>query len=302
MTVGEKPFAGKVAVITGASRNIGKAIATELVNKGAKVIIGDILDSEGDVTVRELNDLAGDQVAAYIHTDVTKYSNNAALFQLAEKQFGGVDIAIFNAGIGSNANTMFMPLDDEMDERMMAVNTTAVIKGNKVAMLHLAKRNGGVIINMASAAGLRGTPAVGIYCASKFGVVGWVRSCGIYNAVCNVRVNAVCPTFVETELADALGNAGDQDPFATLVEKSPKAKVETVIETVLKFIQEEERNAQTLVVLPDGVISDYDQPNPFPESLSKNYPEYLASVQTYSKEAIAYYRKRLAEARERYGI
>ncbi|KAI9270600.1 hypothetical protein BDA99DRAFT_502232 [Phascolomyces articulosus] len=297
----DKQYAGKVAVITGGARNIGKCIATDLVKKGAKVVLGDLLDADGDATVKELNELAGgEEIAAYIHTDVTKYADNVALFKLADTKFGGVDIAIFNAGIGTNANTMFMPFDDKLDERMLDINTTAVIKGNKVAMLHLAKRGGGVIINMASAAGLQARPAVGIYCASKFGVVGWVRSCNLYEKICNVRVNAVCPTFIQTSLADDLSNAVDDDPFAKLVQKMAKVPMEYVIETVTKFIDEEERNAQTLVVLPDG-IHLYEPPNPYGH-IAAHDPGYAEGLEEYSKESINYFKKRLAAAREREGI
>lgn len=89
-----KSLEGKVAVLTGASRNIGKAVAVELVSRGAKVVIGDILDKQGEETVQELNNSAGSKVAVYIHTDVTKYDDNTALFKLAEKEFGGVDVCI----------------------------------------------------------------------------------------------------------------------------------------------------------------------------------------------------------------
>ena len=110
-----KSLEGKVAVLTGASRNIGKAVAVELVSRGAKVVIGDILDKQGEETVQELNtryayfpdfcqcDMltlffvsysAGSKVAAYIHTDVTKYDDNVALFKLAETEFGGVDVCV----------------------------------------------------------------------------------------------------------------------------------------------------------------------------------------------------------------
>lgn len=119
----------------------------------------------------------------YLHVDVTKYDANIALFRLAEKEFGGVDIAFLNAGIGSNANAMFLPLDgkciffhptlhgltkhdfvDETDDRMLSVNTMGVIKGTKVAMLHMAKRGGGVIINTASMAGMVCLPYVSQPC------------------------------------------------------------------------------------------------------------------------------------------
>ncbi|KAI8877428.1 NAD(P)-binding protein [Backusella circina FSU 941] len=181
---------GKVAVLTGASRGLGKAIADKLIENGAKVVIGDILEKEGNETVAEYNEKAGSKVAAFIRTDVTKYQDNIALFKLAEKEFGGVDIALLNAGIINNSDSMFTPLDDELEERMININTTAVIKGTKVALLHMAKRGGGVVLHLASVAGLVSAPELSSYNASKFGVVGYTRSFGLMPTICNVRVNA----------------------------------------------------------------------------------------------------------------
>lgn len=84
---------GKVAVLTGASRGIGKAIADALIANGANVVIGDILVKEGEEVVAAYNAKAGTKVAAFIHTDVTKYSDNQALFKLADAEFGGVDVS-----------------------------------------------------------------------------------------------------------------------------------------------------------------------------------------------------------------
>jgi NAD(P)-dependent dehydrogenase (short-subunit alcohol dehydrogenase family) len=84
---------GKVAVLTGASRGIGKAIADALIENGANVVIGDILVKEGEEVVAAYNAKAGTKVAAFIHTDVTKYSDNQALFKLADAEFGGVDVS-----------------------------------------------------------------------------------------------------------------------------------------------------------------------------------------------------------------
>ncbi|KAJ8658957.1 hypothetical protein O0I10_005339 [Lichtheimia ornata] len=294
-----KSLDGKVAVLTGASRNIGKAVAVELVSRGAKVVIGDILDKQGEETVQELNNSAGSKVAAYIHTDVTKYDDNVALFKLAEKEFGGVDIAFLNAGIGTNANTMFMPLDDKLDERMLDINTTAVVKGTKVAMLHMAKRGGGAIVNTASVAGFLASPSVGIYAASKHGVVGWTRSCGIFKEVCNVRVNALCPYWVSTDLKTDLANKTNNDPFDTMVSSAPTTDMETVVEAVLRMIEDESLNSTTLLALPGNVIRAQEPIPPYPEILSE---EYLSTVKKYQAESIAFYKQQLADALKRYGI
>ncbi|KAI8145472.1 hypothetical protein BJV82DRAFT_603797 [Fennellomyces sp. T-0311] len=294
-----KSLDGKVAVITGGARGIGKATAIELVKRGAQVVIGDLLDADGAVTVEELNSLAGTKAAAYIHTDVTQYKDNKALFQLAETEFGGVDIVFLNAGIGTNANAMFLPLDDAVDNRMLDVNTTGVVKGTKVAMLHLAKRGGGVIVNTASVAGFIAGPTMSIYNASKHGVIGWTRSCGIYQAVCNVRVNAVCPTWVDTDLAADLAEKDDGNPFSSLYQHMPRVKAETVVEAVLTLIEDETRNTQTLLALPGGVIRPQEPIANFPEVTNEKFNQLAAQNMI---PAIEYYKKKLAEAREREGI
>ncbi|KAI7882582.1 NAD(P)-binding protein [Lichtheimia hyalospora FSU 10163] len=293
-----KSLDGKVAVLTGASRNIGKAVAVELVRLGAKVVIGDVLDAQGQETVRELNESAGDKVAVYLHVDVSKYDDNIALFRLAENEFGGVDIAFLNAGIGTNANTMFLPLDDQVDDRMLGVNTMGVIKGTKVAMLHMAKRGGGVIISTASMAGLVCLPAMSIYNASKHGVVGWTRSCGIYKHVCNVRVNAICPTWIKTELSEDLANKKNDDPCNIINEASPFATKEDVVKAFMTLLEDEERSGQTLMVLSDHVIEPAEPPTYGSLKSTKSTQVY----QQYFQEAIVSYKKQLAEARERYGI
>ena len=91
----EDYFSGKVAVVTGGSRGLGKAVAQALIERGSKVVIGDVLDEAGQETVNELNKQAGDNVkaAVYIHTDVSLYKDVIALFKLAESEFGGVDVS-----------------------------------------------------------------------------------------------------------------------------------------------------------------------------------------------------------------
>ncbi|KAI8066755.1 hypothetical protein BC940DRAFT_302222 [Gongronella butleri] len=244
---------GKVAVLTGASRGIGKAIADALVAKGCKVVLGDILDKEGEAVVAEYN--KDGKRAAYIHADVTKYNDNVALFKFAEKEFGGVHIAVLNAGIINGGNNIFTEFDDERDAKMIDINVTSVIKGSKVATLALARSGGGVIIHTASIAGLYSSIMhLAPYTASKHAVVGYMRSFDLMPAVCNVRMNAICPYWVQTNLLDGLNRGtADKDPIEKLVANSPRTKIETVVEGVMTLIEDETRVGQTLVALPDGL-------------------------------------------------
>ncbi|ORX46033.1 NAD(P)-binding protein [Hesseltinella vesiculosa] len=285
---------GKVAVLTGASRGIGKEVADALVSKGCKVVIGDILDKDGESVIASYN--AEGNRAVYLHTDVTKYSDNVALFKLAEKEFGGVDIVVLNAGIIGGANNLFGDFDDERDSKMMDINVTSVIKGTKVATLALAKRGGGVIVNTASIAGLfANIPHVAPYTASKHAVVGYTRSLDLLKVVCGVRCNAVCPYWVETKLLHNLHrDTQDIDPIEKLVANSPRTKMETVVEAFMLAIEDETRVGQTLVALPDG-IQVHERPQSYP---SCKVPDEF--IQTFIQESIVDYKNQLAVALERY--
>ncbi|KAI9270592.1 hypothetical protein BDA99DRAFT_602872 [Phascolomyces articulosus] len=265
-------YTSKVAVITGASRGIGYNVAKALVERGSKVVIGDLLDKEGEAAAKEFNDKAGKHVAAYLHTDVTKYNDLIALFALAEKTFGSVDIAILNAGIaGEGAGGLFTPLDDRADMFIHEVNVGGVVKGNKVAMLHMAKKGkGGVIINTASIAGFSAMPSIAAYCATKHAVVGWTRSLVNLHSIANIRVNAVCPYWCET---DIIANPGN-DVGRRFLEATPKTTMEYVVQAFLKCIEDSDLAGETLLVLPDGI---HVQENYVPPE-SCFTPEFLEKV------------------------
>ncbi|KAG0175554.1 3-alpha-(or 20-beta)-hydroxysteroid dehydrogenase [Apophysomyces sp. BC1034] len=136
----------KVAVITGGSRGIGRAVAEALIKRGDMVVIGDMLDKEGQALVDRFNEEAQRKVSAYVHTDVTKYADLKRLFAVAASDFGGVDIAVLNAGIASNGNALFTPMDDDREMDIFNVNIGGIVRGTKVALMHMIKRGGGVIL------------------------------------------------------------------------------------------------------------------------------------------------------------
>ncbi|KAG2228317.1 hypothetical protein INT45_011109 [Circinella minor] len=225
-------YTSKVAVITGASRGIGYNVAKALVERGSYVVIGDLLEKEGEAAVKEFNDRAGRQVAIYLHTDVTKYKDSIALFALAEKTFGGVDIAILNAGIaGRYSGGLFTPLDDREDMHIHEVNVGGVVKGNKVALLHMAKSGKGannVKIHDSN---------IAAYCATKHAIVGWTKSLVGLQGVANIRANA------------DVDNQFQQQYFETV----PKTSMEYVVQSFLRCIEDTDLIGEVLLALPDGV-------------------------------------------------
>ncbi|KAI8143581.1 hypothetical protein BJV82DRAFT_668624 [Fennellomyces sp. T-0311] len=291
-------FTGKVAVVTGGSRGIGKAVAKALVQRGSKVVIGDVLDNEGLETMNELNDIST-KSTAYIHTDVTVYRDVIGLFQLAESKFGGVDIAFLNAGVINKPDYFFMPLEDDVEKALPDINITGVVKCTRVAVLHMAKRGGGVIVNTASTAGFFGPFAQALYTATKHAVVGWTRSLGMLKNICNVRVNAVCPHWVETDMRKLITKEGMiEDPYPDFISQSPTVKIDTVVSGVLTLMADQSRNTQTLMTLPPDVIRVEEPMLNFPETTNA---EYERVTKQYNADATIYYKSLLGQAMERYG-
>ncbi|KAI8144767.1 hypothetical protein BJV82DRAFT_606190 [Fennellomyces sp. T-0311] len=299
MTEIEQTLEGKVAVVTGGSQGIGKAVVDALIARGARVVIGNRSQALGESVVQELNTAAGFKVAAFIRTDVSSYKDNAALFQLAEKEFGGVDIAFLNAGVGGLASDgIFTPLDDETDELCVNVNSLGVMKGTKIAILHMAKRGGGVIVNMSSIMGTHTVPSLASYCASKHAIVGWTRSMSMLPLVCNIRCNAVLPGFCETEfinMTPELKAVGG--PVTELIEHIPKVSIETVVKATLMLIEDETRNAQTLLALPGDEIREEA---PAPELTDGYTPEFLEKYQKYITDYPVFYKQVLEYSQKVY--
>jgi len=235
----------KVAVITGAARGIGKAVAEAFVARGYRVVIGDVIDDVGTETVKELNRNA--EVAFYKHCDVTSYAEQEALFRFAAESFGGIDVAILNAGVAEIGGPFLAQEDLEVGLRNLDVNTSSVIRGTKVALPHLHKRGGGVLIFTASIVGL-GTNYFSslfpIYTASKHAVVGWTRSLAIMKDAVGVRVCAICPSWVETDIIKMSSG---------FVDAENKVPMSTVVNAFLLAIDDPSINGDCILALPHGV-------------------------------------------------
>ncbi|KAG2227097.1 hypothetical protein INT45_003827 [Circinella minor] len=300
----DKTLEGKVAVITGGARGIGKGVAKALIERGAKVVIGNRSVDQGEATVKEFNDAAGYKVASFIRTDVKDYKDNIALFQFAEKEFGGVDIAFLNAGImGKGVDTPFTLPDDEIDTRIMSVNGSGTMKGTKIALLHMAKqKKKGVIVHCSSILGMHQIYCTAAYVAAKHALTGWTRSFGLLPQICDVRVNAVCPGFLDLSEVPVYDTDSMDGPIIDLFTHVPKTKLQTVIDAVLLLIEDEQRNAQTLLALPGNEILVEEPPTPIEAPLlgSAVTPEFEEQFRKYERDTVKYQRKVLAETIREY--
>ncbi|MDS0474436.1 SDR family NAD(P)-dependent oxidoreductase [Natrinema sp. 1APR25-10V2] len=185
---------GKTAIVTGGSSGIGKAITTAYVDEGANVVIADQAESEGEAVADELG-------CEFVQTDVSEYDQVEALVEATVDEFGTLDVMVNNAGIASETSVEEMSLEEW--ERVVAVDLDGVMHGTKAALPHL-KETDGCIINTASIYGLVGGRGAASYSAAKGGVVNFTQQVAVDYAEEGVRVNSICPGFVETPMTSDL--------------------------------------------------------------------------------------------------
>ena len=189
---------GKVALITGAGSGIGRATALRFAAEGAQVVAVDISDSV-DGTEAQVQAAGGDAIA--VRADVSVESDVAAAFARAEEHYGGLDVAFNNAGIMLDDDTDAVATDDDTIDRTFDVNVKGVLYGCRYAVEAMRRRSGGSIINTASFVASVGaaTPQIA-YTASKGAVLALTRELAVVHARENIRVNALSPGPLRTEL------------------------------------------------------------------------------------------------------
>lgn len=190
----------KVAVITGASRGIGRSIALALAEAGAKIVAVDIDLAATEATVAELKQLGVEALA--VQGNVTLADDAEKMIDAAVKAFGRVDILVNNAGITRDG--LLMRMKDEDWDAVLTVNLKGAFLCTRAAAKVMTKQRSGRIINIASVVGQMGNAGQANYCASKAGLIGLTKSNARELAKRNVTVNAVAPGFIATAMTDAL--------------------------------------------------------------------------------------------------
>jgi len=221
---------GRVAIVTGASRDIGAAIARMLADQGVKL----------GLASRSGDDL-GISGAVARATDVRDRAQVAALVEETVSRHGGLDIVVANAGVG--AYGAFVDLDPALSDEMMDVNANGVIITAAATVPHLIARGGGDFVSVASEAGRRGLPFEAVYCASKFAQVGFTRALDHELRPQGVRCTSVCPGGVATDFAMEEGRGRTPE----MPELAGMMSADDVAETVL-FVLTRPRNHRILEV------------------------------------------------------
>lgn len=244
-------LAGKVAVVTGGCSGIGLATVRRFAQEGAKVVIGDLDDANGERIAQEVD-------GAYVHCDVTDKDQVDALFATANERFGSIDIAFNNAGISPPEDDSILTTDLDAWRKVQEVNLTSVYLCCKAALPYMLEQGKGSIINTASFVAVMGAATSQIsYSASKGGVLSMSRELGVQFARQGVRVNALCPGPVNTPLLRELF-AADEERAARRLVHVPMGRFgepEEMANAVLFLASDESSFITANTFLVDGGIS-----------------------------------------------
>ncbi|MEA2993885.1 MAG: hypothetical protein QOD40_2805 [Alphaproteobacteria bacterium] len=246
---------GQVAIVTGAGRNIGEAIAKLLASEGAKIAIVDMDEARGERVAGEIKAAGGD--AAVFVVDVSKGADVAAGVVAVTKQFGRIDILVNNVAISDNKT--ILDLSEEEWDRIMSVTLKGpFLMGKHAALQMIAQNSGGKIVNIASTSGFRGRRRAIAYTSAKGGVINLTRSMAVQLAPYNIRVNSVSPN----KAGSPVGK--DESDSDRLINNLLKRLVEPidVARAVLFLVSDDSAFVLGENIFVDGGIMAVDVPMP----------------------------------------
>src|SRR5713226_348802 len=206
-------LSGKVALVTGGTSGIGKTTAIEFARAGAKVVLTGRREKEGAQVVDEIRKLGGD--AAFVRADVAKDGDVKAMVNFTVGKFGRLDVAFNNAGVEWTG-----PLDQATEaeyRRIFDINVWGVLNSMRHEIPLMLKTGGGAIVNNSSVAGHVGLAQVSVYIASKHAVEGLTKSVALEFGKQNIRINAVAPGVIETEMFDRFAGDELRDQIVSIV-------------------------------------------------------------------------------------
>jgi 3-oxoacyl-[acyl-carrier protein] reductase len=227
-----KLLEGKVAIVTGAARGIGEAIAVKLAEQGAHIAFTYVSDSSAEKakTLQQKIEALGVKAKAY-QSNASDFAASEAFVNDVVKEFGTVDVCVNNAGI-SKDNLLLRMSPDQWDD-VMNVNLKSVFNMTKQVIRPMMKAKKGSIINMSSIIGIRGNAGQSSYAASKAGIIGFSKSVAHELGSRNIRCNAIAPGFIETDMTHYLKDGDASKAFLEKIPLGRFGKAEEVADTTL---------------------------------------------------------------------
>ena len=226
-------FENKVVLITGGATGIGSVAALEFASRGAKIAIADQNETAGEATAEEVKAAGGE--AIFIDTDVSDAKNVARMVKKCVADFGQIDCAINNAGV----ELEWAPLadaDEDLFDRIIAVNLKGVWLCLRQEIRQMLLQNGGTIVNTASIAAMTAAPKMSSYAASKHGVIGLTKTAAVEYASAGIRINAVCPGVVDTDMTQRAIKKGGEGTEKYLPGIHPMGRIATPEEVVAAML------------------------------------------------------------------
>ena len=222
----------KVALVTGATSGIGKAAALALGIAGAKVVFSGRRDQEGEATASLIRDAGAE--CLFVRSDVSSEEDVKALIQKTIKAYGRLDCAFNNAGIDPPSKPLHEQSIEDFD-KLMAINVRGLFLCMKYEIQQMLSQGSGVIVNNSSIGGLIGFPGVSPYIASKHAVMGLTRSAALDYAKQGIRINAVNPGFIATEMIDRLVDqmGGTANDLASTVPMGRMGQAEEIAQAIV---------------------------------------------------------------------